>query len=134
MYLNGIIRSLLKSCCSLLLAFFVFSTVFAFFTINILLKKTGLHTSSKAHTHTHTRISLLRNMRAGFNSEAGKAVVDSNLDLAGLGYFYFPQSLGGGGLKSSYKCHSVTSDHVHPHEQPKRESPVVLRRETECWG
>lgn len=36
-------------------------------------------------------------MRAGFNSEAGKAVVDSNLDLAGLGYFYFPQSHGGRG-------------------------------------
>lgn len=31
-------------------------------------------------------------MRAGSNSQAGKAVVDSNLDLAGLGYFYFPKS------------------------------------------
>ncbi|CAB1457799.1 unnamed protein product [Pleuronectes platessa] len=33
-----------------------------------------------------------KNMRAGSNSQAGKAVVDSNLDLAGLGYFYFPES------------------------------------------
>lgn len=33
-------------------------------------------------------------MRAGSNSQAGKAVVDSNLDLAGLGYFYFPESHG----------------------------------------
>lgn len=31
-------------------------------------------------------------MRAGSDSQAGKAVVDSNLDLAGLGYFYFPKS------------------------------------------
>lgn len=41
---------------------------------------------------THSAFSLLRNMRAGSNSQAGKAVVDSNLDLAGLGYFYFPKS------------------------------------------
>ena len=33
-------------------------------------------------------------MRAGSDSQAGKAVVDSNLDLAGLGYFYFPESHG----------------------------------------
>lgn len=35
-------------------------------------------------------------MRAGSNSQAGKAVVDSSLDLAGLGYFYFPESHRGG--------------------------------------
>lgn len=33
-------------------------------------------------------------MRAGSNSQAGKAVVDSSLDLAGLGYFYFPEREG----------------------------------------
>ena len=33
-------------------------------------------------------------MRTDSNSQAGKAVADSNLDLAGLGYFYFPKSHG----------------------------------------
>lgn len=69
---------------------------------------------------THSAFSLLRNMRAGSNSQAGKAVVDSNLDLAGLGYFYFPKShrekkwrevsVRGGGLKSFYKCQTMTGD------------------------
>lgn len=78
------------------------------------------------HTHIHTlsSLSLLRNMRAGSNSQAGKAVVDSNLDLAGLGYFYFPESHGeegrrgggevgvcGGRLKSFYKCQTTAGDH-----------------------
>lgn len=62
-------------------------------------------------------------MRAGSNPQAGKAVVDSNLDPVGLGYFYFPQEPRGGevegaecacggrgGLKSFYKCQTMTSD------------------------
>ena len=55
------------------------------------------------HTHkrTHSGFSLLRNMRAGSDSQAGKAVVDSNLDLAGLGYFYFPESHGEEGRRRS---------------------------------
>lgn len=46
--------------------------------------------------HSLHPLLLLRNMRAGSDSQAGKAVVDSSLDLAGLGYFYFLESHGGG--------------------------------------
>lgn len=55
---------------------------------------TQTHTDTRAHKHT--RPSLLRNMRAVSNSQAGKAALDSNLDLAGLGYFYFAKSQRGG--------------------------------------
>lgn len=54
---------------------------------------------ANTHTNTHSASSLLRNMRAGSDSQAGKAVVDSNLDLAGLGYFYFPESHGEDGRR-----------------------------------
>ena len=49
----------------------------------------------QTHPPTRSPFFLLRNMRAGSNSQAGKAVVDSSLDLEGLGYFYFPESHGG---------------------------------------
>ncbi|TNN63297.1 hypothetical protein EYF80_026473 [Liparis tanakae] len=53
-------------------------------------------TDTVRSTHLSIPDSSGRNMRAGSNSQAGKAVVDSNLDLAGLGYFYSPKSHGRG--------------------------------------
>ncbi|KAJ4926732.1 hypothetical protein JOQ06_014479, partial [Pogonophryne albipinna] len=58
-------------------------------------------TDTARSTHLSIPDSSGRNMRAGSNSHAGKAVVDSNLDLAGLDYFYFPESHGERGRRGT---------------------------------
>lgn len=90
-------------------------------------------------THTHTR--------AGSNSQAAKAVVDSNLDLAGLGYFYFPKSyreeerwggvciyvcvLGGGGseillqMSDNDRWPGAIGTHVYIHQHCTKKPPKV---------
>lgn len=108
--------------------------------------------SSQASTNTPTSslapFSFPRNMRVGSNSQAGKAVVDSSLDLAGLGYFYFPKSHRGGreewwkeALKSFYKCQTTTGDReaseihalcarTHESKEVKKKGSAASKEET----